>query len=225
MKVSQRGCQILWSRYKKSGINPVLARPGRRLVPTTTQEKESICKAWRENDAPCAVILERFLDSKYAINIPHNCIHVVLKEMNFASDEPRKLHKKRWIRYERTYSNSLWHTDWKYLDCRGWFIAYLDDAFRFVVSYGLFDSASSENTVKVLREAIQKYGKPTKILSDRGSQFYATEAEEKTKGVMLFERFLVEKGIGQRLSRVRHPQTNGKVERFFRTVQDEMGWF
>lgn len=170
-------------------------------------------------------ILEQILDSKYARHIPHNRIHGVLKEMNLASDEPKKQRKKKWIRYERKYSNSLWHTDWKYLDGSGWLIAYLDDASRFVVSYGLFDSATSENTVKVLKEAIRKYGRPAAILSDRGSQFYATEAEEKTKGATLFERFLVEQGIGQRLSRVRHPQTNGKVERFFRTVQDKMEWF
>lgn len=217
---------MLWSRYKKTGIAPMLTRPGRRPVLTTTQEKELICRAWRENDGPCAIILEQILDSKYARHIPHNRIHGVLKEMNLASDEPKKQRKKKWIRYERKYSNSLWHTDWKYLDGSGWLIAYLDDASRFVVSYGLFDSATSENTVKVLKEAIRKYGRPAAILSDRGSQFYATEAaEEKTKGATLFERFLVEQGIGQRLSRVRHPQTNGKVERFFRTVQDKMEWF
>lgn len=102
--------------------------------------------------------------------------------------------------YEHQYSNSLWHIDWKYLEGLGWLIAYLDDASRFVVSYGLFDSATSENAVATLKKAIQKYGRPAAILSDRGSQFYATESEEKTKGATLFERFLVEQGIGQRLS-------------------------
>lgn len=225
MKISQRWVQMLWAKYKKTGAIPVLARPGRRPVTTTPQEKELICRAWRENDAPCAMILEHILDSKYARHIPHNRIHAVLKEMNLASDEPKKRRRKKWIRYERTYSNSLWHTDWKYLDGMGWLIAYLDDASRFVVSYGLFDSATSENAVAVLKRAIQKYGRPAAILSDRGSQFYATEAEEKTKGVTLFEQYLVEQDISQRLSRVRHPQTNGKVERFFRTVQDKMEWF
>jgi hypothetical protein len=45
-----------------------------------------------------------------------------------------------------------------------------------MASYGLFDPATSENTVKMLKETIQKYGRPSAILSDRGSQFYATEA-------------------------------------------------
>ncbi|MFN3654854.1 MAG: DDE-type integrase/transposase/recombinase, partial [Candidatus Nitrosotenuis sp.] len=160
MNVSQRWVQVLWSRYRKDRIIPLLKRPGKRPVPTTEDEKNLTYKAWRENDAPCAVIPERILDSKYARHIPHNRIHTVLKSMGLASDEPKKQKKKKWIRYERTYSNSLWHTDWKYLEGMGWLIAYLDDASRFVVSYGLFDSATSENAVKVLKEAIQKYGRP-----------------------------------------------------------------
>ena len=225
MKISQRWVQVLWSRYKSTGAIPVLSKPGRRPVQCSPDEKELICKAWRENDSPCAVILEQILDSKYARHIPHNRIHAVLREMGLASGEPKKRHKKKWVRYERTYSNSLWHTDWKYLDGKGWLIAYLDDASRFVVSYGLFDSATSENAVATLKKAIQRYGKPATILSDRGPQFYATESEEKTKGATLFERFLVEQDIRHSLARVRHPQTNGKIERFFRTVQDKMEWF
>ena len=225
MGISEVWVKKLWSRYRKNRIIPVLKRPGRKPHITTEEEKNLVCKAWRENDGPCAIILEQIIDSKYARHISHNRIHQVLKSMGLASDEPKKQKKKKWIRYERKYSNSLWHTDWKHLEGEGWLIAYLDDASRFVVSYGLFDSATSENAVKVLKEAIKKHGRPASVLSDRGSQFYATEAEEKEKGATEFEKFLIESGIRQVLSRVRHPQTNGKVERFFRTVQDKMEWF
>ncbi|MFP3295941.1 MAG: hypothetical protein RXN81_07450 [Caldisphaera sp.] len=27
-------------------------------------------------------------------------------------NEPKKWRRKKWIRYEREYSNSLWHVDW-----------------------------------------------------------------------------------------------------------------
>ncbi|MEM3193296.1 MAG: hypothetical protein QW292_14655 [Candidatus Parvarchaeota archaeon] len=27
-------------------------------------------------------------------------------------EEPRKQRGRKWIRYEREYSNELWHTDW-----------------------------------------------------------------------------------------------------------------
>ncbi|MFN3653737.1 MAG: hypothetical protein ACK4TO_00220 [Candidatus Nitrosotenuis sp.] len=48
---------------------------------------------------------------------------------------------------------------------------------------------------------------------------------EKEKDATEFEKFLIESGIRQVLSRWRHPQANGKVERFFRIVEDRMEWF
>lgn len=48
--------------------------------------------------------------------------------MGLARDEPRKQMKRKWVRYERKYSNSLWHTDWTLIDGKGWMTAYLDDA-------------------------------------------------------------------------------------------------
>ena len=140
--------------------------------------------------------------------------------MGLARDEPRKQIRKKWIRYERKYSNSLWHTDWTLIEGMGWLIAYLDDASRFIVAYGLFAEATSQHAVDVLMEAIRKHGKPASILTDRGIQFYAVEADDRIRGSTVFERYLVENEIRQILSRVSHPQTNGKVERFFRTVKE-----
>lgn len=64
-----------------------------------------------------------------------------------------------------------------------------------------------------------------KVYTVCGSQFYTNESEYKTNGATLFEMFLIEQGISHSLSRMRHPQTNGKIERFFRTVHDKMEWF
>ena len=145
--------------------------------------------------------------------------------MGLARDEPRKQARKKWIRYERKYSNSMWHTDWTLIEGRGWLIAYLDDASRYVVGYGLFPEATSEHSVEVLKQAIKNHGKPASILTDRGIQFYANESEERQKGATVFERYLVENEIRQVLARVLHPQTNGKLERFFGTVKRKIDRF
>jgi transposase InsO family protein len=49
------------------------------------------------------------------------------------------------------------------------------------------------------------------MLTDRGAQFYASEAEERERGSTVFERYLIENEIRHVLSRVSHPQTNGKI--------------
>ncbi len=77
----------------------------------------------------------------------------------------------------------------------------------------------------ILKRAIEARGKPASILTDRGTQFYASETEERERGTTVFERYLVEKEIRHVLGRVSHPQTNGKVERFFRTVKDKQDRF
>jgi len=48
--------------------------------------------------------------------------------LGYAKEEKSKKKRKKWIRYERKHSMSLWHTDWFYYNAR--IIAYLDDASR-----------------------------------------------------------------------------------------------
>ena len=46
----------------------------------------------------------------------------------------------------------------------------------------------------MLKETINNHGKPKSILTDRGTQFYAS-AGKKAKGVSKFEKFLLKNGI------------------------------
>jgi putative transposase len=200
------------------GAVPELGKPGRRRVETSAEEREAMLAAHARYEA-CAVALERI------VHIPHNRIHRVLRELGLAREEPRKRVRKKWIRYERRYSNSMWHTDWTLIEGKGWLIAYLDDASRYVVGHGLFPEATSEHAVGVLKQAVERHGKPVSVLTDRGAQFYANESEERERGATLFERYLVESEIRHVLARVSHPQTNGKVERFFGTVKTKLPRF
>ena len=224
MKVSVRRVQELWSAYRATGKVPELKRPGRRRIEPDEEERRVVGEAYAKYEVN-ALTLERVIETDCGRHIPHNRIHRVLKSMGLAKDEPRKQLRRKWVRYERKYSNSMWHTDWTLIDGKGWLIAYLDDASRFVVGWGLFPEATSEHSVEVLKEAIKRHGKPASILTDRGIQFYAVEADDRLKGLTVFEKYLIENEIRQILSRVNHPQTNGKVERFFKTVKDKLGRF
>ncbi|MDG7007890.1 MAG: transposase family protein [Nitrososphaerota archaeon] len=225
MGVSAMWVKKLWRRYRVEGKAPELGKPGRKPGPGTSDEERRVIVKAREEYKACALVLERVIDVAYSVHIPHNRIHEVLKGMGLARDEPRKQKQRRWIKYERKYSNSLWHTDWKLLEGYGWLIAYLDDASRKILGHGLFREATSEHAVEVLERAMKGWGKPASILSDRGSQFYAVESEERAKGVTAFEKALAKYEIRQILGRVHHPETNGKIERFFRTVEEKIHEF
>jgi putative transposase len=159
---------------------------------------------------------------------------MILKEAGRALPQPSKQKRRRWVRYEREHSMSLWHMDWKQLSDGRWWIAAMDDASRLIVNYGVFQEATAEHTIHVLKQAIDKHGCPREILTDRGSQFYANEGERREKGISQFEAYLAEQGIKHILCRVNHPQTNGKLERFygvyerkrhqFRSIDEYVHW-
>ena len=76
-----------------------------------------------------------------------------------------------------------------------------------------------------LEEAIKNHGKPASIMTDHGSQFYANASEAKKKGASDFEKRLIGLGIHQILARVKHPQTNGKLERLHGEIQRKLPEF
>ncbi|MCE2508452.1 MAG: integrase core domain-containing protein [Nitrosopumilaceae archaeon] len=62
-------------------------------------------------------------------------------------------------------------------------------------------------------------------MTDHGSQFYANEAETRRRGASEFEKRLVDLGIRQILARVKHPQTNSKLERIHGEIQRKLPEF
>lgn len=102
----------------------------------------------------------------------------------------------------------------------------MDDASRFITGYDIFDEATPENAISVLERSIERYGKPFELLTDHGSQFYANFGKIKSVvGISKFQQYLVFRKINHILGRVQHPQTNGKIERFFETLQSKIGHF
>lgn len=224
MDISVRHVQRIHAAYVLAGTAPILCDSGRHRRKTAPDEVDAVLKAYGEYCCG-AVYLERILAQTKEVHIPHNVIHQILRENGRASVDTAKQGRRSWVRYERTYSNSMWHTDYKLLDDGRWFIAYQDDASRFLTGYGVFSHATGKHAIEVLHEAIKRHGKPASILTDRGSQFYASESENKKKGISEFEQELVKLEIKHILARVNHPQTNGKLERFHGELQRKLGHF
>ena len=212
-----RGVKIGEISYPATMGRPKNSLPGRR-------EHSAVLSAF-SRDCSGAVSLEKEIEKTTGIHMPHNTIHQILKDADVAETQPKKNRRRKWVRYERTHSNSMWHTDYKQLDDGRWFISYQDDASRFVTAYGAFNEATTKNALEVLERAIANHGKPASIMTDHGSQFYANESDKKKKGVSRFEERLVELDIRQILARVRHPQTNGKLERLHGEIQRKLCHF
>jgi putative transposase len=214
-RVSKRRIEQLWQAYRRTGILPTLKKPGRPTKASISLRDAALILETYDRLKVNALTLERALKHSHGLNLPHNRIHMILKENGRALPQQSKQRRRKWVRYERTHSMSLWHTDWKQLWDGCWWVAYMDDASRLIVGYGVFYEATAEHTIHVLKQAIDKHGRPREILTDRGSQFYANESERREKGVSQFEAYLTDHDIKHILCRVNHPQTNGKLERFY----------
>jgi len=229
LQCSKRRVDQVYAHYRESGEVPNLRRVGRKRVEITPHECSIILDAYSRYRVN-AVYLKQRIEHDHGIHINHDRIQRVLKMHGLSSEPPRRWIRRKWVRYEREFSNSLWHVDWYQVKDKRWegmwLIVYEDDASRFIVGYGLFKEATSHHAVEVLKEAVERYGKPRSILSDRGIQFYAVEAEAaREKGLTEFEIFLMRNHIRHILGRVSHPQTNGKVEKLFDEIGKKVRFF
>lgn len=126
-----------------------------------------------------------------------------------------------WVRYEREYSNSMWHGGFKQLPDGRWLVAYMDDASRLITGFGVFDEASAGRAIEVLEKAAAERGRPASVMTGRGRQFYAggrghagSEFEQKMAGMGMRH---VLSGTGRR--------TGGKLARFYGEVGAKLHLF
>lgn len=108
-----------------------------------------------------------------------------------------------------------WHIDIKYVNFHGSFfflISIIDGYSRFIVHHELCASMTHDDVQLTIRKAKELFphAKP-RIISDNGSQFIAKE----------FKAFIAELELTLVRTSVNYPQSNGKIERFHRTIAEE----
>lgn len=153
--------------------------------------------------------------------ISHRQIEKILVRNGMVTPNVKKQKPRKWVRYELPNPNDMWHTDWSYDPFTGKNISvYIDDRTRLIMCYGVFKRQTTENSLALLYSGMAEYGKPKAIMTDHGSQYYGTHPNSKQEN-HIFRATLDVLGIKHSLARVNRPQTNGKVERFFRTYKQE----
>ena len=92
----------------------------------------------------------------------------------------------------------------------------IDDHSRFAIRV-VPHLHTSNVVIPVFTQAFQEFGLPDSVLSDNGAQFAGFR-----KGYTQFERWLMDLDILPIHGRIKHPQTQGKIERFHRTMKQEL---
>jgi transposase InsO family protein len=138
-------------------------------------------------------------------------------------DEAEAARHRAFVRFERSAPNELWQMDFKghfALDGGGRChpLTVLDDHSRFNVGLRACGDERGETVRRELTEMFRRYGLPRQMLMDNGSP-WGCEAEY---GETPLTVWLLRLGVRVAHGRAYHPQTQGKEERFHRTLQVEL---
>lgn len=114
--------------------------------------------------------------------------------------------------------NEMWQTDFTYFKIIGWGWYYLstvlDDYTRYIVGWELCKGMKAEDAQSTVRKALAHANLPKdkrpKLLSDNGSSYIAED----------FKKFLKDEHITPVHGRPLHPQTQGKIERYNRSLKN-----
>ncbi len=116
------------------------------------------------------------------------------------------------------FPDQMWQTDFTYLHIKGWgwyFLStILDDYSRYIIHWELCSTMKSEDVKRCVNQAVQKANikkkEPPKLLSDNGSCYIAKDLK-----TFLEEEHEIDHIRGKPL----HPQTQGKIERYHRSIK------
>ena len=219
--ISVRRVNQIWKKYLLTGKIPELGKKNGRPVKPFQDWEIDVVKEAYEKYKVSADTLESFIEKDYGKRIGHNRIHRILLELGYAARKGRiDVRKKKWIRYERRHSLTAVHIDWHYCARKQiWVFAVLDDASRKLLALVECRSPTTEQSIHGMRLAML-HGKISQCICDHGTQFIKHEGMESS-----FRDFLDENGIKQILCRIKHPQSNGKVEKFFDLYQNKRHMF
>lgn len=125
-------------------------------------------------------------------------------------------------RFEHSHPNDLWQMDHKgdfeMLDRNRCFpLTVLDDHARFALCLEACGNRTFETFSPVFTRVLEEYGLPRAILSDNGAPWGDSHG-----GITAFDVWMMRLGVLPIHGRPLHPQTQGKDERFHRTLNQEL---
>lgn len=186
----------------------------------TPEPIEQLVVAVRQaNPAWGGKTIKKVLENAGYTNIPSSKTCSAILKRNGCIAPEESLKHTPYCRFQREKCNQLWQMDFKgdFLlgnGSRCYPLDIIDDHSRFCL---LIDAKPAAKDVESsLIRVFEEYGLPDAILTDNGAQFAGFRG-----GYTKVERLLMDLDILPIHGRIMHPQTQGKIERFHRTMKQE----
>lgn len=209
-------------RAGKSGLQELSRQP--KHSPNKTKEKiEALILQVRDAHPKWGGVTIKSYIERAGIEMPtEKTINRILKRHGKITIE-ESLKRQGCIRFEHEKPNELWQMDFK-----GYFklangkschpLTLLDDHSRFVLAIKSCAHETHDTVKTALIEVFREYGLPERMTMDNGPPWGYSGSQNYTR----LSVWLIKQGIKVSHSRPYHPQTQGKLERFHRTMKEEL---
>jgi transposase InsO family protein len=211
------------SRYGATGSVASLENRSRRPRHSpgrTPDEIEARVVALRQEYGWGAKKLRELLGQEHRA-VPCATINRILKRHGLI--EPIVRDRGATTRFERARPNELWQMDFKGEFVRGrercYPLTLVDDHSRFALGVFALPNLRAAGVQPCVRQTFVAYGLPEAMLMDHGCPWWSTT---NAYGLTSLSVWLIKQGIRLIWSGIRHPQTQGKVERFHRTLKHDV---
>lgn len=210
----------LWlRRYRELGVEGIRERSRKphRSPERTHRELERQVVELRQRYPDWGARKLKVLLARQGAELPRNTIHRILLRHDLVRDQDRRVAATQ--RFERGQPNELWQMDFK--GPKGWPqtvgpLSVLDDHSRYLITLAANGSTHGAAVREQLEEAFQRCGVPDGMLMDHGTPWWS---QQSPSGQTQLSLWLMRQGIRLHWSGIRHPQTQGKVERFHGSLQ------
>jgi transposase InsO family protein len=201
-------------RYQTGGYRAVVEksrRPRHSPQQTCPAMEQRVVELRQQRPDWGAGKLQVLLEQE-GIRLPVITVHRILVRHQLVRSQDR--HSPAVQRFERSRPNELWQMDFK--SPLGWEaptgpLSLLDDHSRYAVALQGTWTTRAQPVQQRLEEAFQQCGVPQAMLMDHGTPWWNMKA---VHGATWLTVWLMKQGIRLYFSGYRHPQTQGKVERF-----------
>ena len=210
----------LWlARYRAGGVAAIAERSRRphRSPTRTSRDLEQRVIELRQCYPDWGARKLQVLLGRQGIELPLSTIHRILLRNRLVSEADR--HSPAVKRFERERPNELWQMDFK--GPKNWPqpvgpLSVIDDHSRYLIALRATGRMDGELVKKHLEQAFRECGLPEAMLMDHGTPWWNWQS---FSGRTHLSLWLMRQGIRLYWSGIRHPQTQGKVERFHGSLQ------
>ncbi len=212
------------AKYRKHGLSGLEDQkpvPKRQWNALTPNEEEKILEVAEEIPELSAREISYHITDNEDFTVSESSVYRILKREGLIREtEVRSFPASKEYHSKPQRVNEQWQTDATYLHVEGWgwfyLISVLDDFSRKIIAWKLQSSMMGSDFTEVLEMAcfvagVERENMPN-LVSDRGPALVSDELGD----------YLRDKGIYHILASPYHPQTNGKIERYHKSLKSEV---